>query len=203
MFPPAVREEWINAVFGKDYCSSNRSSHNNSSPLQQEQKKQQEHQGMGHAGIASYTSYTTTISNPMPQPQHQPHASGTSPSSPSPATTTSTTSTTPSTNNNNKVGITISRLPLGAYVRRVAIHSEAALLGIQVGDVLVSINGWNVLCEPSRLLLERLWQYEGGGGGVLLLSSTISISKNSSDMAECKNVRAARLQHASQPAPCT
>jgi Phosphatidylinositol 3- and 4-kinase len=192
MFPPSVREEWINAVFGKDYCTS---SHNNSSPLQQtKQKKQQQHQGMGHAGIASYTSYTTTISNPIPQ---QPHARSSPSSTPVASTTTTTTTTTTIANSTNKVGITISRLPLGAHVRRVAPSSEAALLGIQVGDVLVSINGWNVLCEPSRPLLERLWQYEG----VLFLLSTISsISNRSSEIAECKNdSRAARWQHASQP----
>ena len=60
-----------------------------------------------------------------------------------------------------KVGVTISRLPLGLYVRSVAPGSEAALLGIPYKSVLVSINGQPLLAEASRPALERIWYYEG------------------------------------------
>eukprot|EP00977_Amphora_coffeiformis_P007151 scaffold1562_cov170-Amphora_coffeaeformis.AAC.4 len=60
-----------------------------------------------------------------------------------------------------KLGLTLSRLPLGLYVRHVQPQSEAALAGIDVDSVLVSINGMALLAEPSKQALERLWQYQG------------------------------------------
>ena len=69
--------------------------------------------------------------------------------------------TIPASRNGNKVGVTISRLPLGLYVRSIQPGSEAALTGIPVKSVLVSINGIPLLAEPSRHALERLWLYEG------------------------------------------
>ena len=75
-----------------------------------------------------------------------------------------------------RLGITLSRIPLGVYVRSVASTSEAYFAGILPGSILVDINGLGVLGEPTHKLLERLWQYEnvastlgsgsGGGGGV-------------------------------------
>jgi len=70
-----------------------------------------------------------------------------------------------------RLGIVVSRLPLGAYVRSVAASSEAHFSGILPGSILVDVNGLGVLGEPTHTLLERLWQYEdvasvvGGGGG--------------------------------------
>lgn len=88
-------------------------------------------QGVGKSGIASYLSYTATI---------------------------------PSQRDNDsksKVGVTLSRIPIGVYVRMVDIESEAYCAGVVPGSVLIDINGMGVLGEPSHKLLERLWMYEG------------------------------------------
>lgn len=59
------------------------------------------------------------------------------------------------------LGISISRLSLGLYVRHVELGSDAWCAGIVTNSVLVSINGMCLLAEPSKQALERLWQYEG------------------------------------------
>ncbi|KAL3928697.1 MAG: hypothetical protein SGBAC_012537, partial [Bacillariaceae sp.] len=59
------------------------------------------------------------------------------------------------------LGITLSRLTLGLYVRNVKPGSEAALAGVLPQSVLVSINDIHLLAEPSKQALERIWQYEG------------------------------------------
>jgi hypothetical protein len=61
----------------------------------------------------------------------------------------------------NKVGLTVSRLALGLYVRAIEVGSEAFYAGVQENSVLVSINGMGILAEASNLALERIWQYEG------------------------------------------
>ena len=63
--------------------------------------------------------------------------------------------------NGDKLGITISRLPLGLYVRSVKPGTEAHCAGVKPNSVLVAINGMAMLAEPSRQALERIWQYEG------------------------------------------
>lgn len=88
-------------------------------------------QGVGKSGIASYVSYTTTIPSQK------------------------------DTDSNSKVGVTLSRIPIGVYVRMVDIESEAYCAGVVPGSVLIDINGMGVLGEPSHKLLERLWMYEG------------------------------------------
>ena len=60
-----------------------------------------------------------------------------------------------------KLGITLSRLALGLYVRAVYPGSEAWCAGVQPNSVLVDINGMSLLAEPSRQAFERIWQYEG------------------------------------------
>jgi hypothetical protein len=60
-----------------------------------------------------------------------------------------------------KLGITLSRLSLGLYVRSLRPGSEAWCAGIKPNSVLVEINGMCLLAEPSRQALERIWQYEG------------------------------------------
>jgi hypothetical protein len=62
---------------------------------------------------------------------------------------------------NTKVGVTISRFPLGLYVRKVLPGSEAFFAGISPDSILVDVSGMAMLVEPSRQALERLWQYEG------------------------------------------
>jgi Phosphatidylinositol 3- and 4-kinase len=59
-----------------------------------------------------------------------------------------------------KVGLALSRLALGVYVRNIQPQSEASFLGIAVGSVLVSLNGRSVLAEPTKILLDRLWQMD-------------------------------------------
>eukprot|EP00980_Cylindrotheca_fusiformis_P003946 scaffold871_cov130-Cylindrotheca_fusiformis.AAC.23 len=59
------------------------------------------------------------------------------------------------------LGITLSRLTLGLYVRHVEPGSEAAVAGVLPQSVLVAVNDIPLLAEPSKQALERLWQYEG------------------------------------------
>eukprot|EP00536_Pseudo-nitzschia_multiseries_P009936 jgi/Psemu1/242578/estExt_Genewise1.C_2890057 len=60
------------------------------------------------------------------------------------------------------LGMTLSRLSLGLYVRTVRPGSEAWCAGVEENSVLVAINDeLNLLAEPSKSALERLWQYEG------------------------------------------
>jgi hypothetical protein len=110
-----VRLEWIDAMFGKDFCQEDVAV--SSSPRQ----------GVGMANVPSYTAYTATIS-----PQ------------------------------NDKVGMTLTNIPIGVFVKRVVQDSEAYLAGIQEGSILVSLNHtMGMLGEPTKQALERLWQYEG------------------------------------------
>lgn len=60
-----------------------------------------------------------------------------------------------------KIGMTVSRLPLGLYVHKISSGSEAFFAGIPIGAVLIAVNGVPMLAEPSRSALERIWQYEG------------------------------------------
>jgi hypothetical protein len=61
------------------------------------------------------------------------------------------------------LGMTLSRLSLGLYVRSVRPGSEAWCAGVEENSVLVGINDGelNLLAEPSKSALERIWQYEG------------------------------------------
>ena len=62
--------------------------------------------------------------------------------------------------NNSRLGMTISRIPLGLYVRAVSLDSEAYVAGISPGSVLVSINRTlGMLGERSDGALMRLWTY--------------------------------------------
>ncbi|KAL9185720.1 hypothetical protein ACHAXT_003497 [Thalassiosira profunda] len=60
-----------------------------------------------------------------------------------------------------KLGITVSRIPLGVYVRSVSLESEAYAAGISPGSILVDMNGMGMLGERSDRALERLWRYAG------------------------------------------
>ena len=61
------------------------------------------------------------------------------------------------------LGMTLSRLSLGLYVRAVRPGSQAWCAGVEQNSVLVSINDGelNLLAEPSKSALCRIWQYEG------------------------------------------
>lgn len=142
-------------------------------------------EGVGRAGVPSFVAYgavipagarassppTTTTSTPNASPAKSVASRGGSGSKSvaSNATTGPTTAAGSSGEGDPpRLGITLSRIPLGAYVRSVAATSEAYFAGILPGSILVDINGLGVLGEPTHKLLERLWQYEnvaGGGGG--------------------------------------
>ena len=64
-----------------------------------------------------------------------------------------------------KLGITISRIPLGLYVHSISLESEAYTAGISPGSILIDINGMGMLGERSDRALERLWWYTGIFGG--------------------------------------
>ena len=97
-------------------------------------------EGMGLAQIPSYLSYSADIKVPTQAEEETAPAQ--------------------------KVGVTLSRIPIGVYVRMVDIESEAFAAGIVPGSILIDINGMGVLGEPSHKLLERLWVYEGHFAGL-------------------------------------
>ena len=113
-FRTDVRNEWIQAVFGRDFPYNNTASGTQ--------------QGVGLAKIPAFTAYTVRV---PPNPKEE------------------------------KLGITLSRLALGLYVRKVRVGSEAWCAGIMPNSVLVDINGLSLLAEPSKQALERIWLYEG------------------------------------------
>ncbi len=131
IFRNDIRQEWIDAMFGVNFFP-NKNIHNNTSGNVNEYYTPPR-QGVGSANIPSYLSYTATI----------------------PSTKDVVKS------NNDKVGLTLSRIPIGVYVRLVDIESEAYAAGIVPGSVLIDINGMGVLGEPSHKLLERIWKFEG------------------------------------------
>jgi len=75
---------------------------------------------------------------------------------PSTRNTSTTTTTQP-----NKLGITISRIPIALYVQSISTNSEAYTVGISPGSILVDVNGLGMLGERSDRALERLWMYTG------------------------------------------
>lgn len=178
VFREAVREEWVNAVFGHDFCSSAVASvaSNNasvstaavgddSSPAGAA-KPTTMRRGVGLAGIPSYFAYSVQI----PQSgRNDGSATETSGGADSPTDGNSSYSprqqeaSSPSSagGGDSKLGMTMSRLPLGLYVYQIEASSEAQFAGVREGSVLVSVNGIPFLAEPSRQALERIWQYEG------------------------------------------
>ena len=140
IFRNDVRQEWINAMFGVDFfpnenqISSSPTSQSTSSPSTSTSAADYTppRQGVGLANVPFYLSYTATI----PPAKEEANAG-------------------------NKVGMTLSRIPIGVYVRLVNVESEAYAAGIVPGSVLIDINGMGVLGEPSHKLLERLWKFEG------------------------------------------
>ena len=133
--PHRIRNEWVDALFGTDFFpSSNVWKEDSIPPLK----------GVGTAGIPSYVAYSAILDHHLPS---------------SSSFTSSNSKSDPP-----KMGVTISRLPLGVYVSSVEDGREASAAGVIPGSLLVEINGMGVLGEPSHKLLERLWQYEGFGG---------------------------------------
>ena len=154
-----IRQDWIDAVFGASFFP--RSSQNSTgsaptpstpttptkptTPTRQPTPSTTTYQGTGAAHIPHYVAYAARI--PPPPPAFGEHSSS--------FVTALEQSRAP------KLGLTLSKLTLGLYVKRVVADSDAALAGVLPNSILVSINGMGLLVEPSRHALERLWQYEG------------------------------------------
>ena len=187
-FRDDVRHEWMRAVLGDQWDVSvshdgpadespagDLPSHSQQPPPHQQQ---QPRQGQGLAQLGEYTTYSVTIPARCSTSIH--HTAAASTGTPSCAASPTTTTTTAAIHtsadaDDSSLGLSLSRLALGLYVRNVTPGSEAWCAGIPPQSVLVSINGMALLAEPSKQALERLWQYEGysssggeggsGGGG--------------------------------------
>lgn len=157
-------------------------------------------EGVGLAGIKSFVAYGAVIptgaaASAAASPAATPNASPTKSAMPRGSPTKSVISSitggsvaatvreganaNDGTPQQPRLGITLSRIPLGVYVRSVAATSEAYFAGILPGSILVDINGLGVLGEPTHKLLERLWQYEnvastlGAGGSGSIIAATM------------------------------
>lgn len=119
-FRSVVRDEWINAVFGKEFFAT--------------PDYEAPRHGAGLSQIHSYVTYTINI----PTDTSDANEDGV-----------------------DRFGVTISRMAIGLYVRKVHPGSEAFLAGVKENSILVSINGMAMLAEPAKQALERMWQYEG------------------------------------------
>jgi hypothetical protein len=84
--------------------------------------------------------------------------------------------TTIPTRKQTKIGATITRLPLGLYVKSICIHSEAYSAGISPGSILLDVNGIGLLGESSHRALERLWGYSGYFDTTAATTTTASTS---------------------------
>lgn len=157
IFRQDVRQEWIDAIFGKDFFPSSSSSSSsgndgdNAESMMDAMEYTPPREGMGLAKIPSYLSYTVTIVNP--DKQSSSHNKNDKENGGS--------AVDKDTSMGKKVGVTLSRIPIGVYARMVDLESEAYAAGVVPGSILVDINGMGVLGEPSHKLLERLWIYEG------------------------------------------
>lgn len=190
-----IRNAWVDALFGRtDFPSIHstaveddiREDAGNSTATNRPKVPAVE--GVGLAGIKSFVAYGAVIpagaaaSSPAATPNASPTKSAMPRGSPTKSVISSITGGTlggtvreeanadDGTPHQPRLGITLSRIPLGVYVRSVAATSEAYFAGILPGSILVDINGLGVLGEPTHKLLERLWQYENvastlGGGG--------------------------------------
>ena len=91
-----------------------------------------------------------------------------------------------------KLGLTISRIPLGLYVHSIATSSEAYAVGVSPGSILVKINGLGMLGERSDRAMERVWRYAGldtrrsnvGPGNEMRVSGGKALSRSSSNSSQ-------------------
>ncbi|KAG7361735.1 phosphatidylinositol 3- and 4-kinase [Nitzschia inconspicua] len=173
-FRKGVRKEWIHAVFGTDF--PRKSDHDTEiSPKsinpQHNACITSAWKGVGLSQIPSYTTYTVEL----PQPNNV-QSSSVQTHKGSNGTKSLTADAAIAVVQPPKLGVTLSRLTLGLYVRHVHPGSEAWCAGVQQDSILVSINHGtiNLLAEPTKAALERVWQYEGLGSSS---STTSSIAK--------------------------
>ena len=152
VFRVDVKNEWVDAMFGPAYFSRSGSELDfvvSPGAISSDGGSVQDGayipavEGVGIAGIESFVSYGAII------PAGAVNSGVSSPPS------------APLPGPKPKVGVTLSRIPLGLYVRSIDTFGEAYSAGVMPGSILVDINGMGVLGESSHKLLGRLWQYEG------------------------------------------
>lgn len=149
VFRSDVRDDWMAAVLGTEALD-------------------QVKPGIGFGKVASCGPYRT-VGKTLPRPQR-----GTTHSPPPPLAQKGTPqqlSTTTNSPQSGKLGMTLSQVSYGLCVHRVIPQSEASLIGLPDGAILVRVNGMCVLAEPSELALERLWECEATSStsGVVVL----------------------------------
>jgi len=163
-FREDVRAEWILAVFGTEFPQRKPTGETTvtaTDPNKAVTNKTNSWKGVGLAGISSYVAYTADLKVPqtsnLAMMTGKSHSDNDLGSKQMHSTTSQTESQQPS------LGMTLSRLSLGLYVRSVHPGSEAWCAGVEENSVLVGINDGelNLLAEPSKSALERIWQYEG------------------------------------------
>jgi hypothetical protein len=178
-FRDDVRSEWIRAMLGPSFVARSLCM-----ACPQNGRLSTHPKGKGLARLGEYTAYAVTIPTiptiptissttsttgdtqilPQLQPHHPPTTIGTGTGTGSRITMGGCTTITAHTMDippDDSLGLSLSRLALGLYVRQVRPGSEASCAGILPQSVLISINGMALLAEPSKQALERLWQYEG------------------------------------------
>ena len=161
-FREDVRAEWIRAVFGTEFPQQKPTK-----ATVTETYKNDSWKGVGLAGISSYVAYTADLELPQNSVRvPSVNATATAESTNNDCDSNqvhSTTSKIETQQQQPSLGMTLSRLSLGLYVRSVRPGSEAWCAGVEENSVLVGINDGqlNLLAEPSKSALERIWQYEG------------------------------------------
>ena len=186
-FRDEVRTEWIRAVFGNDFPKRQQTT---TTTTKSKTNNNNSWKGVGLAGISSYVSYTAHLELPQKSPSNK-NNNTINQSTAFPTTNNEDNIRNNNVEHDEKkseipsplispissqqqqqqqqqqlqpsLGMTLSRLSLGLYVRNVRPGSEAWCAGLEENSVLVGINDGelNLLAEPSKSALERIWQYEG------------------------------------------
>ena len=158
-FREDVRAEWIRAVFGTDFPQRK----TNGKAAATETNKNNSWKGVGLAGISSYIAYSADLTLPENSTSVPSVGNATSQHGDDHDSDRATLKTPATESQQPSLGMTLSRLSLGLYVRKVHPGSEAWCAGVEENSVLVGINDGelNLLAEPSKSALERIWQYEG------------------------------------------
>lgn len=220
-FRKDVRDEWVDAMFGRDFFPTRRGTGPSSSTNRDDNhwKDLSVKQGTGGANVGNWVTYgalldatnpnnhgnnnnSNNIDSSMKTPQKESALATLLKTKSTPLMTTNSVSNqsfgeslinvrsgsnfqnhdnnaghhAADTNNNSrqtsKIGATISRIPLGIYVRSISLTSEAYTVGISPGSILIDINGLGLLGETSYRAVERLWHYAGDYVGEMGNGST-------------------------------
>jgi hypothetical protein len=184
-FRDDVRNEWIDAMFGRDFFRDEARG--------EEWRDLSVKQGEGEAKVGKYVTYGALLDPNVHHSNNNSNGSsynfnGGLKETPLKESISAKTKSTPLLLTNSlsnlslsgsllneegkpaKIGATISRIPLGVYVKSVAIDSEAYWVGIEPGSILVDVNGLGLLGETTFRALERLWRYSGDIEGNLAIT---------------------------------